>query len=169
MRSSVLLALTPWCMSLLRAQAPASARDLASTAASWDVNAEHWSQHDTTVFGLGTEGTRVVTWRPDDGSLAKVLVQSRGEAGRSLESYYLASGIGLFLAVRRLESYDQPLGGHVVSARVDSLYYRNGQLVRGVRIDSSATATRVIPLRMSKDRVLARMRATLDAAGVTPN
>ena len=148
------------------AQTRPSPQSIAHLAAAWDINAVYWSRYDTTVVGLSTEGTRVVTWRPDDGSLAKVLVQSMGETGRASQTYYLASSWGLYLAVSRVDSYDTPLSGHVVRVQLDSLYYDGPRLLRGIRVDSSAAGLRMQSLGTKRDSIAAELNQTLRAAGV---
>ena len=131
----------------------------------------HWSRRDTTLAGFSTEGTRVVTWRPDDGSLGKVLVESMGELGRASDTYYLASSWGLCLVVSRFDSYDSPLSGRVVRTQLDSFYYDGRRLLRGVRVDSSAAGMHAVPLRASRDSAEAQLNTMLRAAGerVAPN
>ena len=148
------------------AQTRPSPQSIARLAAGWDTNAVNWTRHDTTVLGLSTEGTRVVTWRPDDGSLAKVLVESLGEMGRASQTYYFARGWGLCLVVSRADTYDAPLSGHVVSTQLDSLYYDGQRLVRGISVDSSSAGMHAKPLKTSRDSTEAELNETLRAAGV---
>jgi|SRR6266850_4518132 len=148
------------------AQVRPSPQSIASLATDWDSNSVYWSRRDTTVAGQSTVGTRVVTWRPDDGSLAKVSVESVAETGRRWQTYYLARSWGLYLAVSRVDSYDRPLTGRVVRTQLDSLYYDGKLLVRGIRVDSSAAGIHADPLRTSRDRTSAQLNRVLRAAGL---
>lgn len=134
---------------------------IAQTAADWDINSAGWTPKEYPLSGGSTEGGSITTWRPDDGSLARVQVEYFGEMGKVRTAYYIAKWWGLFLVVTRSEDYDAPLSGHAIRMRLDSLYYDGRHLLRGVRVDSSVAGVHAAPIQPARDSLDTEFQAIM--------
>lgn len=92
-----------------------------------DSNLKSYKQVDTTVFGYSAEGSVLIGYYDNDGSLKKIFAEHFGETGKAIIEYYFYNEL-LILVHSKKNIYDNPVS-ELESIRdaafIEDYYYFN--------------------------------------------